>query len=100
MRGDVLDPASELAVRQREAELAGRPLRRTDAGHDLDRNARPPAGRDLLAGAAENHRVAAFEAHHAPARLGERYHQGVDLILLARRLESGLADQHLLCLAA
>src|SRR5262249_10568596 len=68
--------------------------------HDLDRNSRPPASRDLLAGAAENHWVAAFEAHDAPARFGERYHQGVDLILLARRLKSGLADKHLPCLAA
>ncbi len=35
-----------------------------DARHHLDRNAGGAAGLDLLVGAAEDHGIAAFEAHH------------------------------------
>ena len=58
------------------------------------------AGCDLLAGAAEDHRIAALEPHHAPAGPGEPDHQRVDVVLLAGRPVAGLADQHLLGLAA
>ena len=79
---------------QRHAEPAGGALRGRDAGHHLDRDAGRAAGGDLLAGAAEDHRVAALEPHHAPAGAGERDHQGVDLVLPAGRAVAGLADQH------
>ena len=68
MAGDVLHTPRIAAAGQRDAEPARRALRRGDAGHDLDRDAGVAAGRDLLAGAAEDHRIAALEPHHAPAR--------------------------------
>ena len=71
------------ALRERHAEARRRALRGGDAGHDLDWNAGGAAGRDLLAGAAEDHRVAALEPHHPLAGPGERDHQRVDLVLLA-----------------
>ena len=58
------------------------------------------AGFDFFAGAPEDQRIAALEPHHAPAGFCERHHQRVDVVLLAGRAVAGLADQHLLRLAA
>jgi hypothetical protein len=58
------------------------------------------AGLDLLVGPAEDHGVAALEAHHVLAGTGQRHHQGIDLLLLAGGAVAGLADQHLFRLAA
>ena len=58
------------------------------------------AGVDLLAGAAEDQRIAALETNDALALFGEAHHQRVDVLLLAGRPEAGLADQHLPRLAA
>ena len=85
---------------QRDLERSRRrALRGGDAGHDLDWSPGRPARRDLLAGAAEDHGVAALEPHHPLAGPGERDHQRVDLVLLAGWSVAGLADQHLLGLA-
>jgi len=98
--GDVLHPADVAPSRERDRDPRRRALGGGDAGHDLDRDSSRPTSRDLLAAAAENHGVAALEPHHAPAGLGERDHQRIDLALPAGRPIAGLADQHLLRLAA
>ena len=58
------------------------------------------AGGELFVGAAEDHRIAALEPHHAAAGFGERDHQRVDVVLPARDFVPGLADQHFLGFAA
>ena len=65
MCGDVLDAPRELAMRERYAEAAAGALRGADAGHDLDRNTSFVASRYLLAGAAEDHRIAGFHLRYA-----------------------------------
>jgi hypothetical protein len=77
--------------------LAGRPVSRR-SGTKAGAAPRAPgraAGGDLLAGPAEDHRIAAFQAHHAFARLGERHHHPIDVVLFPGQSVSGLADQHL-----
>ena len=65
--GHELEAAGIAPVGQRELQLGGGAERGGDAGDDRDGNAGRPACRDLLGGASRTHRIAALEAHHAPA---------------------------------
>ena len=71
----------DAAVRNGDAGRLGNRGDRRDAGHELERHARPDERERLLAAAAEHERVAALEAHHAAAAPAVRDEQRVDVVL-------------------
>jgi len=100
MACDILHPACALAVGERKAKLGRSALRGGDTGHHVDRDVRLLACGNFLGGAAKNEGIAALEADHAFALPGEAHHQGIDVFLLAGRLEAGLTHEHFSCFAA
>ena len=60
----------DAAQRQRQFEIGGGGEGRGDAGHDLDRDAGVAQRRHLLAGAAEDQRIAGLQPHDALALRG------------------------------
>src|SRR4029453_13651497 len=93
MAGNEVEPGGTLPMGERNGELRGGTQRRGDAGHDLDRDAGPATGIDLLGGTAEDQGIAALETHDATAVARKPDHQRVDVVLPARRRVAGLADQ-------
>ena len=76
-----------------DARVGGRGDPGGDAGHDLERDARRAQRERLLAAAAEHERVAALQAHDAPARPGALEHQRLGLLLGHRASAALLADE-------
>ncbi len=83
-----------VTVRQRDARIGGNARGRRDAGYNLERDAVPGEGLDLLAAAPEDERVAALEAQHALAFLGEPHQQFVDFFLRHGVVGALLADEN------
>jgi len=90
--GDVLEAAGVQAMRERNAERGGGGLSGGDAGDDFDRDACFLGGEEFFAGAAENERVAAFEAQDVFAGAGVCDHEGVDVVLAAGGAIAHFAD--------
>ena len=67
--------------RERDFRLGGGGERRGDARHDLEGDAGLAQRRHLLAGAAEDERVAGLQPHDAAACRGLAHQQRVDLVL-------------------
>jgi len=81
---------------RRKQNARSRGLRRANAGDDLDSDSRCATRGHLLTAAIESRALAALEPHHAPAALGQRDHESVDLVLLASGTVADATDQHLL----
>ncbi len=63
------------------ARITGNTGSRRDTGYDFKRDAVGSQCLQLLAAPPKNERIAAFEAHHLLAVLGQPNQQGVDLLL-------------------
>ena len=81
-----------VAVRQRDAGVAGHTAGRGDARHHLERRCRGGQRLHLLAAAAEDERVAALEAHHLLAFARQSHQQRVDFLLRHAVVVALLAD--------
>ena len=82
--GDEGDGGGVLAMGERHAGVGGDAERRGDAGDDLERNAGIGQRLGLFAAAAEDERVAAFEADHGEAAARALDQHGADLVLRER----------------
>jgi len=94
MAGDETHRMRRLPMGQRYAKLGRRRQCRGDTRHHAHADAGSLQRLDLLAGAAENHRVAGFQPHHAFALAGQLDHQRVDIVLLAGGPLAALAHHH------
>ena len=92
MAGDGLKAPRAAAAGERHIQPRGGALRGGDAGHDFERDSGRLERGDLFFEAPEHQRVAGFEPDHAPAGIGERDHQVVDVTLLAGAAVALLAD--------
>ena len=92
MAGDERDAAGQLALGDGDAGVGGRGDAGGDAGDDLERDAGLAQQLRLLAAAAEHERVAALEAHDAPARAGVLEQERVRGLLRDLRARALLAD--------
>ena len=97
--GDILHAPRQLHAASARRRACCGALRGGDAGHDFDRDTGLAAGRDLLAGAAEDHRIAALEPHHARPGLARLTIRALISSCLQDGPMAGLADHHLLRLA-
>ncbi len=93
MPGDEAHRFRAIPVRQRHAKRGGERQSGGDARYHVVGDAGGVQFGDLLARAAEDHRIAGFQPHDMAAGAGELHHQCVDLVLLAAWAAGALADQ-------
>ncbi|KAG0934913.1 hypothetical protein G6F31_016021 [Rhizopus arrhizus] len=101
MRRDQPDRLRMLAMRQRDAGIGRTGQRGGDAGHHFIAHAMRAQIFQFFAAPSKDERVAAFQAHHAPARLCVFHQQRVDACLGGVMVFAGqLADRHAVGIAA
>jgi hypothetical protein len=88
------------AQRERDSRIRGTAFRSRHAGHHLETQPRLGQRLELLAAAAEDHRVPALQAANALARLHLLHEQPVELLLRDRRTKRSLAHGDQLRVAA
>src|SRR6185369_12985816 len=99
MRGDECEPRRLIAVGERQAGLGGATERRGDAGHYDGGNVRLAQSLELLAAAAKDERIPAFEAPDSAAAARRLDQAAVDLLLADAGQSLALADEHALSVA-
>ena len=97
--GDETHRLGMIAMGQRHAERRRHRGSRGNARHDRNRDAGAIETCDLLAGAAEDRRIARLQANDMLALPCQLDHQVVDVVLRAALAPTALADQHALGLA-
>src|SRR5580765_7674035 len=86
-------------MRERERERGGGAERGCDSGDDLERNARGAELFDFFAATAEDHRVAALEAHDVASLLRALDDERVNASVVMADASSSTADADALCSA-
>src|SRR5690348_15339070 len=100
MRRDEGEARRLVAIGERQASIRCAAERRGDAGHHNGGNVRLAQSLELLAAAAEDEGITAFETHDSAAATRRLDEATVDLVLADTGLALAPADEHPLGIAA